>query len=253
MLKTRLIPTLLYKDTTLVKGIGYDSWRRVGMVMQSIKVYNMREVDELIFLDITATLSNRDPDFDLIDDIADEIFVPFTVGGGIRSIEDVRHLLQVGADKVSICTAAVKTPHLITEIADYFGSQCCVVSIDVKQTGEKYEVYTHAGTISTGLNPIKFAQDVEQRGAGEILLNSIDLDGTMKGYDLRLIKSITENVSIPVIASGGCGNYQHMLDAIKIGNASALAAASIFHFTEQTPIEAKIFLKNHGIDTRTNL
>ena|SRR5271157_474379 len=251
MLKVRVMPTLLYKDTTLVKGKSYDSWRRVGFLMQAIKVYNMREVDELVFLDITATREGRSPDFQLVDDFADECFMPLTVGGGIRTIEDVRHLLSVGADKVSISTSAIYVPDLINEIADTFGAQCCVVSIDAKvsENGE-YEVYTHSGTQPTGRDPVDVAQEVAARGAGEILLNSIDRDGTMEGYDINLIKSITSAVTIPVIASGGAGNYEHMVQAIKLGGASAVAAAAIFHFTQQTPLEAKKYMKEHGINTR---
>ena len=245
------MPTLLYKDTTLVKGVSFDSWRRIGFLMQAIKVYNIRQVDELIFLDITATNEGREPDFLLVDDFADDCFMPLTVGGGIRNIEDVRKLLAVGADKVSVCTSAFSNRDLINKIANEFGSQCVVVSIDVKkhENGE-YEVYTHSGTKPTGLNPVDFAIEVEERNAGEILLTSIDRDGTMKGYDIELIKQVTSAVSIPVIASGGAGNYEHMFQAIKDGNADAVAAASIFHFTEQTPIEAKYYLRKNGINVR---
>lgn len=245
------MPTLLYKDTTLVKGISFDSWRRIGSLMQAIKVYNIRQVDELVFLDITATREGNPPDFSLVDDFADDCFMPLTVGGGIRNIEDVRKLLAVGADKVSVCSSAVYNPNLINQIASEFGSQCIVVSIDVKQNSNgTYEVFTHSGTKSTGKDPVEFALEMENRNAGEILLTSIDRDGTMEGYDIELIKSIATVVSIPVIASGGAGNYEHMLQAIRYGKADAVAAASIFHFTEQTPMEAKLFLKSHGINVR---
>ncbi|MFX1256294.1 MAG: glycosyl amidation-associated protein WbuZ [Promethearchaeota archaeon] len=250
-LKVRIMPTLLYKDTTLVKGISFDSWRRIGSLMQAIKVYNIRQVDELVFLDITATREGNPPDFSLVDDFADDCFMPLTVGGGIRNIEDVRKLLAVGADKVSVCSSAVYNPNLINQIASEFGSQCIVVSIDVKQNSNgTYEVFTHSGTKSTGKDPVEFALEMENRNAGEILLTSIDRDGTMEGYDIELIKSIATVVSIPVIASGGAGNYEHMLQAIRYGKADAVAAASIFHFTEQTPMEAKLFLKSHGINVR---
>ena len=251
MLKVRVMPTLLYKNTTLVKGKKYDSWRRVGSLMQAIKVYNLRQVDELIFLDITATKEHRRPDFELVDDFADECFMPLTVGGGIRHIEDVRRLLAVGADKISISSSAVFNPDLISEIAKEFGAQCIVISIDVKTNlrGE-YEVYSHSGTNPTGKDPINFAKLVERKGAGEILLNSIDRDGTMEGYNLNLIRNISDSVSIPVIASGGAGNYEDMRKAIQEANASAVAAASIFHFTQQTPIEAKKYLKSNRIDVR---
>lgn len=243
MLKVRIIPTLLFKDFGLVKGVKFDSWRRVGSVIQSVKVYNMREVDELIFLDITASKENREPDFKTVDEIADECFMPLTVGGGVKTIEDIRKLLQVGADKISINTAAVVNPQIIKLAAQKFGSQCVVVSIDVKKTSLGYEIFIYSGTKATGLNPVSFAKEVEALGAGEILLTSIDQDGTMEGYDIDLIKSVTSVVSIPVIASGGAGNFEHMAQAVIEGKASAVAAASIFHFTQQTPLEAKHFLK----------
>lgn len=251
MLKVRVMPTLLFKDFGLVKGVGFDSWRRVGSVMQSVKVYNMREVDELVFLDISATQEGRSPDFETVDEIADECFMPLTVGGGVRSLEDVRRLLQVGADKVAFNTAAVLHPELITVAAQEFGAQCVVVSIDAKTVADdRYEVYTHAGTQPTGRDPVALAKEVEALGAGEILLTSIDRDGTMTGYDVNLIAAVSQAVSIPVIASGGAGNYEHMAAAIQAGGASAVAAASIFHFTHQTPLEAKRFLHQAGIQVR---
>jgi len=251
MLKTRIIPILLYKDLGLVKGIKFDSWRRVGSAMQAIKVYNLREVDEMVFLDITATVNNCQPDFDLIDELADDCFMPMTVGGGVRTIEHVRRLLEVGADKVAINSIAVENPDLINEASKKFGAQCVVVSIDAKKTNDgQYEVYTHSGTKPSGLSPVKLAKQVESLGCGEILLTSIDRDGTMDGYDSDLIRSVTESVSIPVIASGGAGNYEHMLNALVEGKASATAAASIFHFTQQTPLEAKRYLFDNGIRVR---
>jgi cyclase len=251
MLKVRIMPTLLFKDVGLVKGVGFDSWRRVGSAMQAVKVYNMREVDELVFLDITATKDRRSPDFETVDDLADECFMPMTVGGGVRTLEDVQRLLQVGADKVAVNTAAVQTPGLIRQAAQRFGTQCVVVSIDAKQLGNgQYEVYTHSGTRPTELDPVALAQEVEKLGAGEILLTSIDRDGTMTGYDLELTRQVSEAVSIPVIASGGAGDYEHMLQVLIQGKASAVAAASIFHFTQQTPLEAKRYLAEHGIPVR---
>ncbi|KKN46136.1 hypothetical protein LCGC14_0676070 [marine sediment metagenome] len=251
LLKVRVMPTLLYKDTTLVKGVSFDSWRRVGFLMQAIKVYNIRQVDELIFLDITATKEGRPPDFNLVDDFADDCFMPLTVGGGIKNIEDVRKLLAVGADKVSVCSSAINNPNIINEIASEFGSQCVIVALDVKKHDNgKYEIYIESGTRPTGKDPFEFASEVEGRNAGEILLTSIDRDGTMKGYDIELIERVSTSVSIPVIASGGAGNYKHMLQAIREGKADAVAASSIFHFTEQTPIEAKLYLKEHGINVR---
>lgn len=251
MLKVRIIPTLLYKDVGLVKGIGFDSWRRVGSAMQAVKVYNMREVDELVFLDITATQEGRHPDFELVDELADECFMPMTVGGGVRTIDDVRRLLRVGADKVAINTSAVENPELVRQVAERFGSQCVAVSIDVRRTDNGYyEVHTYSGTHPTGINPVNLAQKVEEMGAGEILLTSIDRDGTMNGYDIKLIWSVSSSISIPVIASGGAGNYEHMFQALTQGKASAVAAASIFHYTEQTPLEAKHYLAERGIPVR---
>jgi len=251
MLKVRVIPTLLWKDTTLVKGVGFDSWRRVGSMLPAIKVYNTRQVDELIIVDITATRDNREPDYESVEEYSSECFVPLTIGGGVKNINDVKNLLQAGADKISINSTAMDTPEIISEIAGKFGSQCVVVSIDARLcTNGRYECFSHSGTKSTGRDAVEWAREAVDRGAGEILLTSIDRDGTMEGYDIDLIRSITEAVSIPVIASGGAGNYEHMLQAIKIGGASAVAAASIFHFTQQTPLQAKRYLREHGVYTR---
>jgi cyclase len=245
------MPTLLYKEVGLVKGIGFDSWRRVGSAMQAIKVYNMREVDELVLLDITATRDQRPPDFDLVDELADECFMPLTVGGGVRSIDDVRRLLQVGADKVALNTAAVEKPELITQIARRFGAQCAVVSIDARRHADgRHEVFTHAGTVPTGRDPVALAREAEELGAGEILLTSVDRDGTMGGYDVELTARVTAAVSIPVIASGGAGSYEHIAHVLREGGASAVAAASIFHFTQQTPLEAKRYLREQGFQVR---
>ncbi|MGE3147529.1 MAG: imidazole glycerol phosphate synthase subunit HisF, partial [Pseudorhodoplanes sp.] len=206
MLKTRIIPTLLFKGMGLVKGVGFDSWRRVGAALQSIRVYNLREVDELIFLDIGATPGKGRPDFREIDELADNCFMPMTVGGGVRTIDDIRDLLAVGADKVAINSAAVETPDLVRDGAQEFGSQCIVVSIDVKRRGDGTpEVVTHCGRTATGRDPVEWAKTVETHGAGEILLTSVERDGAMAGYDVDLIRDVTMAVNIPVIASGGCG------------------------------------------------
>ncbi len=251
MIKARIIPTLLYRDVVLVKGVRFDSWRCVGYVLQSVKVYCVREVDELIFLDITASQQGRTPDFQLIDDIADECFMPLTVGGGIKSVEDVRRLLACGADKVAINTAAVVTPDLVKKSAREFGSQCIVVSIDVKEiSAGKYETAILSGTRGTGLDPIEFAKRMEDSGAGEILLTSIDRDGTMLGYDVGLTRRVSEAVSIPVIASGGAGEARHVFDVLKEGKASAAAAASMYHFTQITPLEVKKYLTQQGMQVR---
>src|SRR4051812_36376200 len=241
-IKLRIIPTLLFKNVGLVKGIRFDSWRRVGATMQAIKVYNMRQVDELIFLDITATQEDRRPDFETVDEIADECFMPLCVGGGIRTVEDVRKLLAAGADKVAVNTAALERPELIREISDHFGSQCVVVSIDARREPDgTYRVYTHSGTRRTEITPEQHAAAMNAAGAGEILITSVDRDGTMEGYDVELTRTVSNAVSVPVIASGGAGNYAHMLDVIRDGGASAVAAASIYHFTQHTPLEAKHF------------
>lgn len=251
MLKIRVMPTLLFKDTGLVKGEGFDSWRRIGTAMQAIKVFNMREVDELVFLDITATQQGRSPDFATVDELADECFMPMAVGGGIRTIEDVQKLLRVGADKVVINSAAVASPDLITQIANRYGAQCVVVSIDAKRHADgRYEVYTHAATRPTGLDPVDLARRAEMLGAGEIMITSIERDGTMTGYDLELTRKVSDAVSIPVIASGGAGSYEHMAQVLREGQASAVAAASIFQFTQQTPLEAKQYLARQGFQMR---
>jgi cyclase len=245
------MPTLLFKDFGLVKGIRFDSWRRVGTAMQAIKVYNLREVDELVFLDISATPEGRSPDLEIVDELADECFMPLTVGGGIQTVDDVQRLLRVGADKVAVNTAAVENPELISSIAQKFGSQCVIASLDAKKLADgAYELVTHSGTRPTGKDPVRFAREAERLGAGEILITSVDRDGTMEGYDIELIRSVSEAVSIPLIASGGAGNYEHMAEALQEGKASAVAAASIFHFTQQTPLEAKRYLSERGFNMR---
>lgn len=255
MLKIRVIPTLLLKNVGLVKGVSFNSWRRIGTLMPAVKVHNTREVDELILLDILATPEDRSPDFESVNEISAECFVPLTVGGGVKTLEDIRGLLKAGADKVCITTAAVKTPNLIKEASSRFGSQCIVVGIDAKQNQNGiYECFTHCGTQKTGKEVSNWAREVEALGAGEIMVTSIDRDGTMTGYDLDLIKRVTHSVSIPVIASGGAGNYRHMFEVIHEAKASAVAAASIFQFTQQTPLEAKKFLADQGVYVRnTNI
>ncbi len=252
MLKVRIIPTLLWKQFGLVKGVGFDSWRRVGPVLPTIKVYNTREVDELILVDIVAHEGDEDPDYESIDDFGQDCFVPLTVGGGITRADQVQRLLRAGADKVSLNTASYLRPELITEIADRHGAQCVTASIDVRTDPEgARECYSCAGSAATGRNPVAWAREAEARGAGEILLTSIERDGTMEGYDLPLIESITGAVGIPVIAAGGGGSYQHMVDAVLEAGASAVAAASMFHFTEQTPAGARAALAAAGVPVRT--
>jgi imidazole glycerol-phosphate synthase subunit HisF len=250
MLKVRVMPTLLFKDLGLVKGKRFDSWRRIGSAMQAVNVYNMRDVDELVFLDISATPNLVPPDFEQIAELAKECNMPLTVGGGVRSVADIRKLLEVGADKVCINTAAFSVPGLIEEAVSLFGSQCIVVSIDFIATANLQRVMISCGTVPTELTPKEAACVAEQKGAGEILLTSIDRDGSMEGYDLAVSESVSKSVSIPVIASGGAGSYQDMVDAIVIGGVSAVAAASMFQFTESTPSKARDYLRKNGIPAR---
>lgn len=251
MLKVRVIPTLLYRDFGLVKGVGFDSRRAIGSAMQAIKVYNLRRVDELVFLDVMATRQQRSPDFDLIDELADDCFMPLTVGGGVRSVDDVRRLLAVGADKVLLNTILVDEPDIVRLASERFGAQCVVASIDVRRDADGTPwVWVESGTRRTGLHPIELAQKVERLGAGELLLTSIERDGTMGGYDVELVQSVASAVRIPVVASGGAGTYDHMVEAVVRGLASAVAAAAMFHFTQQTPMEAKEHLRAAGIPVR---
>lgn len=251
MLKTRVIPTMLHKGLGLVKGESFNSWRRVGSAMQAVKVYNLRNVDELIFLDVTASIEDRMLDIEIVDEIADECFVPLTVGGGLSSVDHVREAFRAGADKVSLCSAAVKDPSLITDIASNFGVQAVVVSIDVKKLGDGTPVVAiHSGSDLTKLDPVWWAQECERLGAGEILLTSIDLDGTMSGYDIDLLKAVTRAVKIPVICSGGAGRLSDFSDAVILGGASAVAAASLFHFTELTPMDVKLQMSADKIPVR---
>lgn len=252
MLKVRVVPTLLYKDFGLVKGVHFDSWRPVGSPMQAVKVYNLRGVDELVLLDVTATAQGRGPDIALVDELADECFMPMTVGGGVRSVDDVASLLRAGADKVAVCSAALERPGLLREASDRFGAQCVVVSIDTRADpeGGAMTVWARSGTVDTGRDPVAVAVEAERLGAGEVLLQCADRDGTMEGYDVRTVRRVADAVSIPVVASGGCGTYEHMVEAVRDGHASAVAAAAIFHFTQQTPAEAKAYLAAAGIPVR---
>lgn len=252
MLKVRVIPTLLWKDVGLVKGVRFDSWRRVGPVLPAIKVYNSRDVDELILLDITASGDGRAPDHESVSDFADACSVPLTVGGGIRTVDHIATLLRAGADKIAVNTALYESPDVVDQAASRFGSQCIVASIDVRRAGDgRHVCLSRSGSRDTGREPLGMAREAVERGAGEILLTSVDRDGTMTGYDLDLIEQVA-GVSVPVIASGGAGNFGHMVAAVQRG-ASAVAAASMFHFTEQTPAEAKAALRDAGIPVRQSL
>jgi cyclase len=252
MLKVRVIPTLLWKQFGLVKGVGFDSWRRVGPVLPAIKVYNQRDVDELVLVDIIAHQQSEELDYESIAEFSQDCYVPFTVGGGITRIDQVQRLLGAGADKIAINTAAYNNPELISKIAQLHGSQCVIASVDVKGNATTgWTCWSHAGKQNTGKGIKQWAQELEARGAGEILITSIELDGTLSGYDLALIETVSAAVHIPVIASGGAGNYQHMVDAVKQAGASAVAAASMFHYTEQTPAGAKQALAAAGVPVRS--
>lgn len=253
MLKVRVIPTLLWKGLGLVKGVGFDSWRRVGPVLPAVKVYNARDVDELVLVDITATLAGDLPDHDSVHDFSEECAVPLTVGGGIRSLEQVLALLHSGADKIAINSAAYADPSLINTAASRFGAQCVVASIDVRRRDDgSFRCFSHAGTQDSGREVLEWARELADRGAGEILLTSIERDGSMTGYELDLVEQVVRAVDIPVIASGGAGSYQHMIDVVQQAGASAVAAASIFHFTELTPAGAKAAMQAAGIPVRRN-
>ena len=251
MLKIRVIPTLLWKGFGLVKGIAFNSWRRVGTVLPALKVYNARDVDELVLVDITASQEGRAPDHESVADFSDECSVPLTVGGGICDLQQIVQLLSAGADKVNINSALFEAPDLVDRAAFRFGTQCVVVGIDVRRNADgTYAVFSHSGTRHTNKEPRAWARELAARGAGEILLTSIDRDGTMQGYDLQLVQDITSSVDIPVVASGGAGTYEDMVQVIKQAGASAVAAASIFHFTEQTPAGAKHALQAAGVPVR---
>lgn len=252
MLKKRIIPTLLFKDFGLVKGSGFNNWRRIGPVLPAIKVYNTREVDELIFLDVTNSETLSEPDYEVVDDLSKHCFVPLTVGGGVRRIDQVQKLLSCGADKVSINSSAYENPDLIKEIANTHGSQSIVGSIDAKKINDNWICFSHSGKKETKYDPVTWAKNLEELGVGEIIITSIDRDGTMSGYDQDLISAVTGIVNIPVIASGGAGEYSDMEKAILGSGASAVAAASIFHFTECTPAKAKEYLEKKGIPIRKN-
>lgn len=251
MLKRRVIPTMLYADFGLVKGEGFNSWRRTGSVIQTVKIYNMRNVDELVFFDINATKEDREPDYQLIHDVADECFMPFTVGGGIKTVEQIRKVLLAGADKVVLNTVLQENPSLVREAAEVFGNQCIVVALDVKKMGNDYRVFTHSGQTETSLTLVEAAKLAETLGAGELLVTNIDLDGTLQGCDKELFRLTVEAVNIPVIGAGGVKDYQDMYHAFDSTGIDAIASAAMYHFTEQTPNEAKAYLKSHGINVRS--
>jgi len=250
MLTKRIIPCLDVKDGRVVKGINFVNLKDAGDPVEQAKVYNSQGADELVFLDIAASFEDRGPMLEIITKTAEQVFIPLTVGGGVTCIDDIRELLKAGADKVSINTAIVKDPDLVKESAIEFGSQCIVVAIDAKKEEDSWVVYTTGGRISSGLDAIEWAKEVEELGAGEILLTSMDRDGTKDGYDLELTKMVVDAVNIPVIASGGAGNLEHLCQAFKVTDCDAVLAASIFHYGESTIEEAKDYLKERGVVVR---
>lgn len=253
-LAKRIIPCLDVTAGRVVKGVQFVNLRDAGDPVEIARRYDEQGADELTFLDITASSDERDIILHIIEDVAAQVFIPLTVGGGVRSVDDVRRLLHAGADKVSINTAAVVNPDLIQAAADRFGSQCIVVAIDAKQVADKpqprWEVYTHGGRRATGLDAVAWAQKMEQLGAGEILLTSMDRDGAKTGFDLALTRAVVDAVRIPVIASGGVGTLQHLVDGVTLGGADAVLAASIFHYGEYTVGEAKRYMAKHGVEVR---
>ncbi len=250
MHKVRIIPVLLLKDRRMVKGKQFDNYRDTGDPVFASRIYNAQFVDELIFLDINATNENRETNIDVIEQVSSECFMPLCIGGGISSTAQIRKLLNAGADKVVINTAAVLNPDLIVEASNIFGSQCILVGIDVKKGEHGYKVYTHSGKNETDLDLVSHIKNVEKLGAGEIFINSIDNDGMMKGYDLELINLVMANTNLPVIACGGAGNFMHLVDAYKQTGVEALAMASIYHFGDNNPVRARSYLKNQDIEIK---
>jgi len=250
MLKNRLIPCLDVKNGRVVKGINFVDLKDAGDPVEQAKIYSDGGADEICFLDITASNENRNTIYDVVERTSKKCFVPLTVGGGVRGVEDINKLLNCGADKVSINTAAVENPKIIEESSKKFGSQCIVVAIDAKKKNDKWEIFTHGGRNNSGINALEFAKKMEKSGAGELLVTSMDRDGTQVGYDNELMSNITALVNIPVIASGGVGNLDHLVDGIKLGNASAVLAASIFHYGKHSVKEAKEYLDSKGIPVR---
>ena len=251
MLKTRIIPCLDVKDGRVVKGVKFLNLVDAGDPVESAKAYDAAGADELCFLDITASHEKRPILLDVVRSTAEKCFMPLTVGGGINNVDDIKALLSSGADKVSINTAAVTNPRIIGDASKIFGSQCIVVAIDEKKTSDNnWEIFTHGGRESTGINAIQFAIKATKLGAGELLLTSMDRDGTKMGYDIELLRAISASVSIPIIASGGVGNVEHMIEGVLEGNANAVLAASIFHFGEISIEDAKIKMAKSGINVR---
>lgn len=255
MLTKRIIPCLDIKDGRVVKGVNFINLQDAGDPVENAKFYDRELADELVFLDITASFENRKTTIGLVNRVAEAIFLPFTVGGGIRTIDDIRNLLKAGCDKVSINTAAVKDPNFVKKASSRFGNQCIVVAIDAKckiktRTKQEWEVYINGGRTPTGLDAVKWSKKMELLGAGEILLTSMDYDGTKEGYDIELTRRVSQTIQIPVIASGGAGSLEHLYSALECGKADAVLAASIFHFREYSVREAKEYLRKKGVLVR---
>lgn len=251
MLKKRIVGCIVVKDGIAVQSIGFKRYLPIGSAVITAEFLNKWGIDEIILLDIKASVQARTVDFSLVTAVAQRIFVPLTVGGGLATLEDMRRVIRSGADKLSINRAAIDNPRLITDAARIFGTQCIVVSIDAKRNQQgSYDVYIDSGTINTGLDVVEWAKEAEKRGAGEIFINSIERDGSRQGYDLELVANIASSVGIPVIACAGAGHPNHFLEAFTQGNASAACAANFFNFTEHSPIIVKAYLKNHGVNIR---
>ena len=250
MLKNRIIPCLDVKNGRVVKGINFVNLKDAGDPVEQAKIYSDGGADEICFLDITASNENRDTIYDVVERTSKKCFVPLTVGGGVRSVEDISKLLNCGADKVSINTAAVQNSKVVEDSSKKFGSQCIVVAIDAKFNGSKWEVFTHGGRNNSSIDALEFAKKMESSGAGELLVTSMDRDGTQVGYDIDLMSEISSKVNIPLIASGGVGNLDHLVEGIKLGNASAVLAASIFHYGKYSIKDAKRYLVSKGIPVR---
>jgi cyclase len=252
LLAKRIIPCLDVHEGRVVKGIKFINLKDAGDPVEIAAMYDREGADELAFLDISASFEARDIIIELVERVASQVFIPFTVGGGVRTVEDIRMILRAGADKVSVNTAAIKNPGLISEASGRFGSQCVVVAIDAKKRddGTGWDVYINGGRVNTGKDAVKWAIEAEKLGAGEILLTSIDRDGTKKGYDLELTRTVAENTGIPVIASGGAGNMEHFLEVLTVGKADAVLAASLFHYRDMAITDLKRFLRENGVEVR---
>ncbi|MFA9461861.1 imidazole glycerol phosphate synthase subunit HisF [Thiohalorhabdus methylotrophus] len=251
MLAKRVIPCLDVDAGRVVKGVRFTEIRDAGDPVEIARRYDEAGADELVFLDITASHEGRDTIVEVVEQVAAQVFIPLTVGGGVRTSDDVKRLLRAGADKVAINTAAVKDPEVVTQAAQRFGSQCIVVAVDAKRVGEgEWHVFTHGGRTDTGIDAVAWAREVTERGAGEILLTSMDRDGTKDGFDLALTRTVADSVAVPVIASGGVGNLDHLVEGVRDGGADAVLAASIFHFGEHSVAEAKAALAAAGIEVR---